>query len=305
MREFLVREEDAGQRLDAYLARQLPLRSRAYIQKAIGEGAVTVGSVCLKASYRVASGDIVAMNELEEKPLNLIAENLPLDIVYEDSDLLVINKARGMVVHPSNGHYDGGTLVNALLYHCRDLSSINGVIRPGIVHRIDKDTSGLLVVAKNDRAHLFLQSQLKDKTMFREYLAIAEGRIPHEDAEIIAPIGKDQKDRMKQAVDIYHGKDAVTHVHVAERFLNYTLVECRLETGRTHQIRVHLAYIGHPCVGDKIYGKRSQTLTQSGQMLSAVKLSFLHPSSGERMTFSCEPDAEFVRVLTLIREKNL
>ena len=180
-----------------------------------------------------------------------------------------------MVVHPSNGHYDGGTLVNALLYHCKDLSSINGVVRPGIVHRIDKDTSGLLVVAKNDRSHILLQDQLKDKTMYREY----------------------------KAVDVHHGKDARTHVHVEERFKNNTLVSCKLETGRTHQIRVHLQYIGFPCVGDKIYGKRKQELTQLGQMLSAVKLSFIHPTSKERMTFTCDIDDEFKRVLELVRNK--
>ena len=208
-----------------------------------------------------------------------------------------------MVVHPSNGHYDGGTLVNALLYHCKDLSSINGVVRPGIVHRIDKDTSGLLVVAKNDRSHILLQDQLKDKTMYREYKALVEGVIPHEDIDIIAPIGKDKNDRLKQAVDVHHGKDARTHVHVEERFKNNTLVSCKLETGRTHQIRVHLQYIGFPCVGDKIYGKRKQEYTQLGQMLSAVKLSFIHPTSKERMTFTCDIDDEFKRVLELVRNK--
>ena len=190
----------------------------------------------MKSNYKLNSGDLLELEPPELKEPDILAEDIPLDILYEDSDLLVINKPRGMVVHPSNGHYEGGTLVNALIYHCKDLSSINGVIRPGIVHRIDKDTSGLLVVAKNDRAHIFLQDQLKDKTMYREYRAIVDGVIPHQDVNIIAPIGKDSKDRLKQAIDVYHGKDATTHVSVLERFNNYTLVQARLETGRTHQI---------------------------------------------------------------------
>ena len=301
MNKYIVSEELSSIRVDAFLAKQNPDRSRVYFQNVINEGKVLVNGKKVKASMKVYYGDEVTYEELEESPLDLVPENIPLNIIYEDEDILVVNKARGMVVHPSNGHYDGGTLVNALIYHIKDLSSINGVIRPGIVHRIDKDTSGLLVVAKNDKAHILLQNQLMDKTMYREYLALVEGVIPHTDVDIIAPIGKDKNDRLKQAIDVYHGKDATTHVHVLERYKNHCLVQCRLETGRTHQIRVHLQYIGNPCVGDKVYGKRKQVYTQLGQMLSAVKLSFIHPTTFERMTFTCDIDEEFKRVLDLIK----
>ena len=303
MNEFVVTSLDNRKRLDAFLSEKNPQKSRVYFQKCIQSEKVFVNGKIEKASYKLSEGDVVSYELLEETPLNVVSQDIPLEIIYEDQDLLVINKPRGMVVHPSNGHYDGGTLVNALLHHCKDLSSINGVVRPGIVHRIDKDTSGLLVVAKNDEAHIFLQSQLVDKTMYREYQAITEGVIPHQYVDIIAPIGKDKKDRLKQAVDVYHGKEAVTHVHVKERFANHTLVQCKLETGRTHQIRVHLQYIGNPCVGDKVYGKRKQVYTQLGQMLSAVKLSFIHPRSKERMTFEVDVDEEFKRVLNEIRSK--
>ena len=305
MARFIVSIEDSNTRLDAFLVKCIPDKSRSYIQKSIQEGNVLVNDKKVKASYKVSEGEVVDFDLLEEVPLNLVAEDVELNIVYEDDDIFVINKPRGMVVHPSNGHYEGGTLVNALLYHAESLSSINGVIRPGIVHRIDKDTSGLLVVAKNDKAHVFLQNQLKDKTMYREYHAIVDGVIPHQDVNIIAPIGKDSKDRLKQAIDVYHGKEAVTHVTVLERFNNYSLVSCKLETGRTHQIRVHMSYINHPCVGDKIYGKRKQPLTQLGQMLSAIKLSFIHPTTNERMTFEIEEDEEFKRVLKEIKDNNL
>ena len=303
MNEYVVTSSDIRKRLDAFLSEKNSQKSRVYFQKCIQNEKVLVNGKVEKASYKLAEGDVVTLEFLEDEPLNVVSQDIPLDILYEDQDLLVINKPRGMVVHPSNGHYDGGTLVNALLYHCKDLSSINGVVRPGIVHRIDKDTSGLLVVAKNDEAHIFLQSQLVDKTMYREYKAITEGVIPHQDVDIIAPIGKDKKDRLKQAVDVYHGKEAVTHVHVLERFANHTLVQCKLETGRTHQIRVHLQYIGNPCVGDKVYGKRKQVYTQLGQMLSAVKISFIHPRSKERITFETDVDEEFIRVLNEIRSK--
>ena len=303
MNEYVVTSSESRKRLDAFLSEKNSQKSRVYFQKCIQNEKVLVNGKVEKASYKLSEGDVVTLEMLEDEPLNVVSQDIPLDILYEDQDLLVINKPRGMVVHPSNGHYDGGTLVNALLYHCKDLSSINGVVRPGIVHRIDKDTSGLLVVAKNDEAHIFLQSQLVDKTMYREYKAITEGVIPHQDVDIIAPIGKDKKDRLKQAVDVYHGKEAVTHVHVLERFANHSLVQCKLETGRTHQIRVHLQYIGNPCVGDKVYGKRKQVYTQLGQMLSAVKISFIHPRSKERMTFETDVDEEFIRVLNEIRSK--
>lgn len=305
MIKLIVNDDEHLKRLDTFLVDRKLKKSRSYYQKMIENGLVTVNGRSEKPSFKVRAGDVITYEEIEAVALNLAKEDVDLDIVYEDENLLVINKPRGMVVHPSNGHFNGGTLVNALLFHCQDLSSINGVIRPGIVHRIDKDTSGLLVVAKNDFTHVFLQDQLKDKTMYREYYALVDGVIPHEDINIIAPIGKDKKDRMKQAVDIYDGKEAVTHVKVLERFNNYTLVSCRLETGRTHQIRVHMAYINHPCVGDKIYGKKKQELTQMGQMLSAIKLSFIHPLTKERMTFNGDIDDEFKRVLQEIRDKKL
>ena len=208
-----------------------------------------------------------------------------------------------MVVHPSNGHYDGDTLVNALLHSVKNLSSINGVVRPGIVHRIDKDTSGLLVVAKNDFAHVFLSNQLQDHTMHREYYALVEGVIPHTDLLINAPIGKDKNDRLKQCVDIYNGKEAITHVHVVERMKNNTLVQCKLETGRTHQIRVHMQYIKHPIVGDPVYGYRKQEIKANGQILHAYSLTFIHPRKNKEMTFTCPLDEECKRVIEEARNK--
>ena len=249
MNKFVVEEEFNSSRLDAYLGKKIPEKSRSYFQKAIEQEFVLVNDKKEKASYKVKTGDIISYSFIEEKPLEIVASDIPLDIIYEDDHIIVINKKRGMVVHPSNGHYDGDTLVNALMARIDKLSSINGVIRPGIVHRIDKDTSGLLVVAKTDEAHIFLQDQLKDKTMYREYYALVEGVVPHELMTIKAPIGKDKKDRLKQAVDIIDGKDATTHVTVIKRMKRSSLVSCKLETGRTHQIRVHLAYIKYPIIG--------------------------------------------------------
>lgn len=303
--QFIVTEENVKMRLDLFLLEKIEGKSRSYLQKAIEEGKVLVNQKTVKASYKLNLDDVIDFDYLDQEELNLIPEDLELKIIYQDEDLLVINKPRGMVVHPSNGHYNNGTLVHALLYHVKDLSSINGVIRPGIVHRIDKDTSGLLVVAKNDTAHIKLSEQLKDKTMHREYLALVEGVIPHGDLKIVAPLGKDKKNALKRAVDIYKGKEAVTHVKVLQRFNNYTLVTCRLETGRTHQIRVHLAYIKHPIVGDITYGFRKSVLTDKGQMLHAYRLSFVHPRTNKIMSFTCPIDDEFKNVLERIRLKNL
>lgn len=301
---IIVDEENDNVRLDTFLSSLDEAKSRSYVQKAIEEGNVIVNSkVVKKASFKVYEGDEIRFTFLEDKPLNVVSKDIPIDIIYQDDDLLVINKPRGMVVHPSNGHYDGDTLVNALLYHIKDLSSINGVVRPGIVHRIDKDTSGLLVVAKNDEAHLFLSSQLVDHTMHREYLAICEGVIPHTDLKIDAPLGKDPNDRLKRCVDIYNGKEAVTYVHVIERMKYNTLVSCRLETGRTHQIRVHMQYIKHPLVGDPVYGYRKQEIKANGQILHAYKITFIHPRTKEEMSFTCEPDEEFNRVLEIARNR--
>lgn len=301
---FQVTEDNSFSRLDVFLSSLIEEKSRNYIVKAIKEGNVKVNDkVILKPSFIVNENDKISFSFLEEKPLNIVSKDIKLDIIYEDDDLLVINKPRGMVVHPSNGHYDGDTLVNALLYSVSNLSSINGVIRPGIVHRIDKDTSGLLVVAKNDYAHMFLSNQLKDHTMHREYYALVEGVIPHTDLLINAPIGKDKNDRLKQCVDIYNGKEAITHVHVVERMKYNTLVQCKLETGRTHQIRVHMQYIKHPIVGDPVYGYRKQEIKANGQILHAYSLTFIHPRSNKEMTFTCPLDEECLRVIEEARNK--
>lgn len=301
MNKFSIDENNINIRLDSYLVSVFKDKSRAYIQKAIEYGYVLVNDKKVKPSYKLKLNDEITYNEIEVKPLEIVESDIPLDIVYEDEDIIVINKKRGMVVHPSNGHFEGGTLVNALMHKKESLSSINGTIRPGIVHRIDKDTSGLLVVAKNDKAHLFLASQLKDKTMYREYYALCEGVITNNDIIIKAPIGKDSSNRMKMAVDVINGKEAITHVHVIERYKNATFVSCKLETGRTHQIRVHLSYINHPIIGDKVYGKKNQPLTDKGQMLHAYCLSFIHPRTKERVTFNCDVDEEFLRVQNLLK----
>ncbi len=303
MNRIIVNETKVGLRIDTFLAEIIKDKSRSYIQKAIENGQILVNDKLTKASYKVNLNDVITYNELETKELDIVASDIPLNIIYEDDDVIVINKQRGLVVHPSNGHYDGDTLVNALMYHKENLSSINGVVRPGIVHRIDKDTSGLLVVAKNDEAHLFLADQLKDKTMHREYYALVHGVIPHTDLIIKAPLGKDKKDRLKMAVDPINGKEAITHVHVVERYKNATLVTCKLETGRTHQIRVHLSYIKYPIVGDIVYGRKSTFYTSKGQMLHAYKLSFVHPRTKENITFTCDVDDEFKRVQEILKNE--
>lgn len=260
-----------------------------------------VNGQVVKAKYSVKSGDEITYQLPEEEILDYKAENLPIDIIYEDSDLAIVNKAQGMVVHPSAGH-SSGTLVNALMYHIKDLSSINGVVRPGIVHRIDKDTSGLLMVAKNDKAHQVLAEELKAKKSLRKYLAIVHGNLPNDRGMIEAPIGRSEKDRKKQSVTV-KGKDAVTRFTVLERFGDYTLLELSLETGRTHQIRVHMAYIGHPVAGDPLYGPR-KTLKGAGQFLHAQTLGLTHPTSGELMTFTAEPPAIFLKTLAHLRKQS-
>lgn len=275
--------------------------SRAKIQKWIKEERVFVNNMAIKSNYKVKAGDDIRIEIPEEKTLDLVPQDIPLDIIYEDEDVVVVNKPQGMVVHPSPGHPDG-TLVNALLYHIKDLSTINDVIRPGIVHRIDKDTSGLLMVAKNDDAHEALANQLSEKTSHREYIAIVHGDISHEKGTIEAPIGRDPKDRKKQAV-VANGKQAVTHFKVLERFGNYTLVSCQLETGRTHQIRVHMSYIGHAVAGDPLYAPR-KTLKGNGQFLHAKTLGFEHPTTKEWMQFEIEAPEIFQQTLEQLRQKS-
>lgn len=293
-----VKVEIGGVRLDKAVADLTPL-SRSHANEQIKNGQILVNGQVKKAKYAVKAGDVITYELPEPEALEYVAENLPLDIVYQDEDVAVVNKAQGMVVHPSAGH-TSGTLVNALMYHIKDLSGINGVLRPGIVHRIDKDTSGLLMIAKNDDAHIKLAEELKDKKSLRKYWAIVHGNLPNDRGVIEAPIGRSEKDRKKQAVTA-KGKPAVTRFHVLERFGNYTLVELQLETGRTHQIRVHMAYIGHPVAGDEVYGPR-KTLKGHGQFLHARTLGFTHPKTGEVMKFTAEAPAIFQETLEKLRK---
>ena len=293
-----VKVEIGGVRLDKAVTDLTPL-SRSHANEQIKNGQILVNGQVKKAKYAVKAGDVITYELLEPEALEYVAENLPLDIVYQDEDVAVVNKAQGMVVHPSAGH-TSGTLVNALMYHIKDLSGINGVLRPGIVHRIDKDTSGLLMIAKNDDAHIKLAEELKDKKSLRKYWAIVHGNLPNDRGVIEAPIGRSEKDRKKQTVTA-KGKPAVTRFHVLERFGNYTLVELQLETGRTHQIRVHMAYIGHPVAGDEVYGPR-KTLKGHGQFLHARTLGFTHPKTGEVMEFTAEAPAIFQETLEKLRK---
>lgn len=293
-----VRVEIGGMRLDKALAELTDL-SRSVANEQIKAGQVLVNGQVKKAKYSVQVGDVIQYQEPEVEVLDYVAENLPLEIVYQDADVAVVNKPQGMVVHPSAGH-TSGTLVNALLYHVKDLSGINGVMRPGIVHRIDKDTSGLLMVAKNDEAHVKLAEELKAKKSLRKYIAIVHGNLPNDRGLIEAPIGRSEKDRKKQAV-IAKGKEAITRFQVLERFGDYSLVELSLETGRTHQIRVHMAYIGHPVAGDEVYGPR-KTLKGNGQFLHAQTLGFTHPRTGELVEFTVEAPAIFQKTLEELRK---
>ena len=298
MNKFVVSDEYSNQRLDKFLSIQFSDLSRTHIAKIIEEGNCLVNSKVAKAGLKLKSGDEVEINIPEVKPLEIKKEDIPLDVIYEDEDILIINKPQGMVVHPANGNYEH-TLVNAVLNYSDDLSGINGVARPGIVHRIDKDTSGLICIAKNDKAHLFLSEQLKDHTMSRTYVALVRGVIPENSGEINLPIGRDPRNRQKMAVTRTNSKEAVTYFIVLQRFSNNTLVECKLKTGRTHQIRVHLSYIGYPVEGDPLYaGKKYDTLYKNGQLLVATSLKLVHPSSKEEMEFNIELPDYFKEVLS-------
>jgi len=277
-----VFEQTESERIDKFLSAENEEWSRSQIQEWIKEGNIEVNGSKVKPNYKLQENDQIVLRIPPPKELHISPEKMELDIVYEDQDVVVVNKQRGLVVHPAPGHYSG-TLVNGLLEHCKDLSGINGILRPGIVHRIDMDTSGLLMVAKNDKAHLSLAQQLKDHTITRMYVAIVHGNIEHEKGTIDAPIGRDPKSRQQMAV-VASGKPAVTHFHVLEKFGEYTLVELKLQTGRTHQIRVHMKYIGHPIAGDPKYGP-SKTLDIKGQALHAKVLGFDHPRTGERLHF--------------------
>ncbi|API93814.1 pseudouridine synthase [Virgibacillus pantothenticus] len=297
--KYIVREEDHKSRIDKLLADQNREISRSRVQSWITDAYVTVNGKPVKANYKCQQGDLIEWIIPKAEPLSLVPEAIALDIVYEDKDILVVNKPKGMVVHPSAGHQHG-TLVHALLYHCTDLSGINGVERPGIVHRLDKDTSGLLVVAKHDEAHQQLAEQLVQKTMKRTYQALVHGEIAHEKGMIEAPIGRDPKDRQKMSV-VENGKEAITHFRVLRAYPDYSHVECQLETGRTHQIRVHMKYIGYPIVGDPKYGPR-KTLQANGQVLHAKELRFYHPISKQPMHFSTDLPAYFQELLAYIQK---
>ncbi|MBT2581870.1 RluA family pseudouridine synthase [Planococcus sp. ISL-109] len=295
-----ITEEQAGDRIDKVISAIDEDWSRSQISNWVKDGAIKVNGETVKPNYKVRIGDGIIITPPLLEELDVEPEDLDLDIVYEDEDVLVVNKPKDMVVHPAPGHANG-TLVNGLMYHCTDLSGINGIARPGIVHRIDKDTSGLLMVAKNDMAHASLVDQLVEKTVTRKYVALVHGHIAHDKGTIEAPIARDPKERQKMAV-VDKGKHAVTHFTVLERFGNFTLVECRLETGRTHQIRVHLRYIGFPLVGDPKYGPR-KTMDIGGQALHAGVVGFIHPRSKEYMEFSAPLPAEFEALLETLREE--
>jgi len=299
--EFKVDEDSVGTRLDVFIASKFDDKTRSYFQGIIEGETVTVNGKCRKSNYKLKLAESVALDIPEAVELNIKAEEIPLDVLYEDGDVIVINKPQDMVVHPAPGNYSG-TLVNALLNHCKDLSGINGVIRPGIVHRIDKDTSGALIVAKNDNSHNALAKQFKEHTITRSYLAIVEGIIKTDEGTIDQPIGRHPKDRIKMGV-VESGKKAVTHYKVIERFTSHTLVECNLETGRTHQIRVHMAKIGHPLVGDLIYGYKKQSFNLKGQVLHAKRLGFIHPSTNKYMEFDSPLPAYFEKLISKLRKE--
>jgi 23S rRNA pseudouridine1911/1915/1917 synthase len=303
VKTFELVPESGEARLDAYLAAQDELGlSRSRIKALIEEGHVTVNDNKPKASQSLFAGDVVKVTVPDPKPMNVAAEEIPLDVVYEDSDVLVVNKPRGMVVHPAAGNWSG-TLVNALLDHVDDLEGIGGELRPGIVHRLDKDTTGLLMVAKNEKAMAALQEQIREHTARRIYWALVHGNQMPEAGRVEAPIGRHPGDRKKMAVNTKNGRDAVTHFRVLERFKAYSLLECRLETGRTHQIRVHLSFIGHPVVGDAVYGTRKQHLGMTGQALHAKKLGFYHPTTGEWREYEVDLPADMAAAIQSLREE--
>lgn len=288
--------EDAGTRADVFLAAKLGV-SRSNMQKLLEDGRVKRGEKITKANYKVRAGEMFVVDIPEPEPIEAVPENIPLDIIYEDDDVVVLNKARGMVVHPAPGNYTG-TMVNALLYHCSNLSGINSAIRPGIVHRLDKDTSGIMIVAKNDAAHISLSQQIQSKTAVRTYLAVVRGNIKTDSGTIETQIARDKTDRKKMAVVKEGGRDAITDYEVLERFGKYTLVRCKLRTGRTHQIRVHMEYLGYPLVGDPKYSPMKTPFGIKGQALHSHTLEFTHPRTGERMKFEAPLPEDMHKIIT-------
>lgn len=303
-KEWTAEAEDSGERIDKFITDSLEEDvSRTQVQQWIKDGHLQVNGSSVKANYKLAEGDQLVLSIPDPEELDLAPEDIPLEVVYEDSDVIVVNKPRGLVVHPAPGHYSG-TLVNALLHHCKDLSGINGVMRPGIVHRIDKDTSGLLMAAKNDLAHVSLAAQLKEHSVNRKYIAVVHGNVAHDHGTIDAPIGRDPKDRKLYTVTERNSKHAVTHFVVLERFGDYTLMELKLETGRTHQIRVHMKFIGHPLVGDPAYGpSRSRDIAMEGQALHAAVLGFVHPRTGEHLQFEAELPDDMRKLLHVLKNR--
>lgn len=288
--------EDTGTRADVFLAAKLGV-SRSNMQKLLEDGRIKRGEKIIKANYKVRAGEMFVVDIPEPEPIEAVPENIPLDIIYEDDDVVVLNKARGMVVHPAPGNYTG-TLVNALLYHCSNLSGINSAIRPGIVHRLDKDTSGIMIVAKNDAAHISLSQQIQSKTAVRTYLAVVRGNIKTDSGTIETQIARDKTDRKKMAVVKEGGRDAITDYEVLERFGKYTLVRCKLRTGRTHQIRVHMEYLGYPLVGDPKYSPMKTPFGIKGQALHSHTLEFTHPRTGERMKFEAPLPEDMHKIIT-------
>lgn len=285
MEKLFFTIEKGGERIDKYLSEQLEDMTRSHIQKLIKENMVRVNGMAVKSNFKLSASDQIEVEIPELKEPDILPENIPLDILYEDQDILVLNKPKGMVVHPAPGHYTG-TLVNAIMYHCKDnLSGINGVLRPGIVHRIDMDTTGSLLICKNDRAHQALAEQLKEHSITRKYHAIVHGRLKEDEGTIDKPIGRHPIDRKKMSVHCTNGREAITHYHVLKRFQQFTYIECQLETGRTHQIRVHMSSIGHPILGDQIYGPAKCPYKLQGQTLHAKVLGITHPTTGEYMEF--------------------
>lgn len=301
LQRLTVSPEEAGVRIDKYLTEQLPDITRSYLQKLLKNGSVQMNGKSVKVSTKTAAGAVIELTIPEPEEPEILPEDIPLDILYEDSDVILINKPKDMVVHPAAGHYTG-TLVNALMYHCKgDLSGINGVLRPGIVHRIDKDTTGVLIVCKNDKAHNALAEQLKEHSITRKYRAIVCGNLKEDEGTVDAPLGRHPQDRKKMAIVRTGGKRAVTHYRVLERFGNYTYIECQLETGRTHQIRVHMASLGHPLLGDEVYGRVKSPFKLEGQTLHAMVLGFIHPTTGEYMEFEAPLPEYFEKLLEKLR----
>ena len=303
MKEIIVDETEKNTRIDSYITSKVTELSRTTIQRLLDEGAILVNGKKCKASYKVEVGDKIQIEKPQVKEIKLEAQDIPVPVIYEDNDIIVVNKPKGMVVHPANGNPDG-TLVNAILAMCKDsLSGIGGEIRPGIVHRLDKDTSGLLIIAKNDNAHIKMSKEIQDRKVIKKYIALVKGNVPEDEATIDLPIGRSKVDRKKMAVDT-NGKNAVTHFKVLKRYKNYTLLELKIDTGRTHQIRVHMSYIGHPVVGDMIYSNGKNEFGVEGQMLHARYLEFDHPITNKRLKLEAPIPEYFEKILKILDSKN-